>query len=303
MAPTASEGVKLDRLEFTLDISEDIPIFENVQACQNFFNFPVHNGITKYRFSVSLDQDVTLYFSNRRGLGRKLPACKLVIGHVTANKIPINQIWSKVSQYRIPGFIFRALCRVDVCSDRFIPFENFISNIMPLGTDVFHCRSDFDVVYRNGKKAGTYQYGKGDVVVRLYDKQHEQKTDFPWSRAEIQFRGNKIRDAEVRQDGTVDNDSLYSIEKHEDIYDKNYVHGQKRHYDMLDYYSNLSDVGLLDTVLNLVSCGIDYFRPLQKEVESDYRLCETSEYWLELFSDVSNPRKLPPRRRNNAYYV
>jgi len=262
----ASEGVKLDRIEFSLDISTDVPKFKDIQECQDYFQYPIKEGIRKYRFAMHLEDGVMLYFSNRRG-NSKFPCGQIFFYHNVSNEIPIDSIFSKVSRYIPPGFYIKNMCRVDVCSDKLIPFKEFISKIAPLGMDVNYCHSEYSAIYRSAGNPGTYQFGQGDVVIRIYNKQHEQKVDFAWSRAEMQFRTDKITQASPKE-------------------------------------NSISDIGFLDTVLSLVSHGLEYFRPLKtKKIKGHYELSEVSEYWLELFSTVADPGKLPPRRRNNAYYV
>lgn len=67
-----------------------------------------------------------------------------------------------------------ALSRVDYCFDYHLPEINFTE-------DSFVSRSTKDSQYREGKKVQTFSFGKGDIVLRVYDKV-----------AEIQQQSNKV---------------------------------------------------------------------------------------------------------------
>lgn len=244
----ATEGVKLDRLEFSLDVCEGIPVFDDPVACAQHFGLPMVKGIAKFRFGVRLASDVVLYLTNRRGNVRQAPG-KLIVGHDTSNRLPLDRVISILSRYLPTGVSFRRLSRVDVASDKFIPFDDFIAQVFPLGVDKHFCKSEFRVQFYNGVNPNTYQFGKHDIVVRFYDKQVEQGVDFSWSRVEMQFR-NKI----IRETG-----------------------------------EHLTDVDFLDSLIQLTShCCNSFFRPLKKFVPGHYEQSEVCDYWLELFSALAD---------------
>lgn len=67
---------------------------------------------------------------------------------------------------RSAGFVpYRpeTLSRVDFCFDYHLPVVDFTE-------DDFVTRSKKDALYREDKRVQTYQFGKGDIVLRVYDK-------------------------------------------------------------------------------------------------------------------------------------
>ena len=257
----AREGVKIDRIEFTFNIPEGIPEFETVEDATAYFGRSVSNGIKSWRFSIKLADDVVCYFSNRRGNARIAPG-KLVIGSASSNKIPISNIASRVHSY-LPSWInLRRICRIDIASDVFIPFDEFCIKIAPLGMDKSFCYAHYVGTHGRSFKdhTQTFQVGKKETVLRLYNKQAEQGVDFAWSRAEFQFRGKIIR-----------------------------------------YTGNVpTDSSCLETVLQLVGHGLQFFRPCSRYYETNPNESIVSPYWLGLFSAIADPVKL---RRNTVYYV
>jgi len=265
------EGVKIDRLEFTFDIADGaFPTFTEsktpLEDCQEYFRgfgLEVTRGIKPFFYSARIANDVIMLFSDRRitekkGLPR-IPCGKIIVGHTISNTIPVTSVISRVKPL-LPKFVqLRRICRVDIASDKFIPFKEFMGNVAPLGIDSSFCASEFSAIYRKGGRPGTYQFGNGDVVVRLYDKQAEQGTDFPWARAEMQFRGDIIRHT-----GNVP-----------------------------------TDASCLDSILQLVSHGLHFFRPCEVFYADHSAESVVSAYWLKLFSQLSGPGRL----RRNVYYV
>lgn len=261
------EGIKLDTIHFSAMIPEGIPHFEGLTVSSSFMGYPVkYAKIKDYPYLIDLADGVKLYFSNRRKQGR-YPSAKIVLGHTSSNKIPLTGIMSYLKKI-LPSWVsIWNLTRVDVASDSFIPFQEYIQKVMPLGFEGTMCRSEEYHTF-SSKKHGdtTYYFGTGDIIVRLYNKQLEQKSDFPWSRAEFQFRGDKIRQARPA-----------------------------------DCFDAVTDVGLVQTICALVADGLHFFRPCQKFVDGRPELCVISSFWLSLFDILVHPEKL--RRRSNMYYV
>ena len=251
------EGLKIDRLEFTFDVPEGFPTFGNVSnvtqsqadilaQASAFFGRPVTRGPKPFFYQMQLTDDVMIYFSDRRGENAN-PVCgKLIVGSKTSNDIPFTKIISRVKPFLPSWVLLRRLCRIDIAADRMIPFSEFCQNIAPLGLEKAATYSNFYASFgESPSRPETFQFGKGDVVLRLYDKQKEQKVDHAWSRAEFQFRGQIIRHA----GNAPNNASCYK------------------------------------TLQRLVAHGLRFWRPLKEEAPAgNSSYAYSSDYWLELFS-------------------
>lgn len=141
------------------------------------------------------------------GTAKNLPPMKVHLLARGLAEVGVSKLWSKAREIADElGLKFQNCTRVDVALDfqgDFLTFEESLN---------ITCDAPFRPVYPNTVQPETYQFGKGDIVVRLYRKSIEIAAKgkewwvFVWRlcdgyqegepvhRAEVQLRGKVLRE-------------------------------------------------------------------------------------------------------------
>lgn len=112
----------------------------------------------------------------RLGTAKNVPAMSVrLLAHGLA-ECGVDILWAKAREIADAlGLVFQNCSRLDVALDYqgdWFTFEEMLNVV---------CPANFRPVYPNTTKPQTFQFGKGDIVVRIYDKSAEiAANDHPW---------------------------------------------------------------------------------------------------------------------------
>ncbi|MDA3897577.1 MAG: hypothetical protein PF482_15695 [Desulfobacteraceae bacterium] len=206
-----SKSELLDRIEESRQLARDLEL-DKVPFTFKYFTvgFNVHRSGRRF-FNYHISTADTHIFFNRRNAQGNFPTCLIEIGSQSSWNPGVFKIFKNIESYfqsaRIK-ILKHTISRVDFCTD-FIdqPFKDYdFGNV-----DKWICRANHFGVYYSGRKASGISYGKGNLVLRVYDKRKElsdtrstakqeffnsiwQDTLSPVTRVEFQIRRETIKE-------------------------------------------------------------------------------------------------------------
>ncbi len=184
-----SSGVEFDKmvLNLSLDVSSS-GLLDKIQVVKNYLqdtdfetesclNLPFscmpwnvqRTGVARYPY-VLKSGDITLLLSSRR-FDSSIPSGRLEIGSISCQN-DISSVFDQVKTFLSYNKIFihsTSVSRLDLCSD--VPGVSVNDkNLAFFDDDRVITRSRWSAVFKENRKITGFQYGRGEVVVRVYDK-------------------------------------------------------------------------------------------------------------------------------------
>lgn len=275
-----------DRLQLSNHLSEELFQFSESQ----YFRWNLQRTGVKFYPYVLKCGDITLLLSNRDDKN-SIPSARLQMGSLTCQDSAYSMFDRIKSWLRLHGLQVKkdSVSRVDICHDFRLDIKD--KRISLFDDDYCICKARTSALYRANRKITGVQYGKGDIVLRMYDKMLEIST--PHSINKLDFFLDKWNQ---KLQSSANNQKLHNVTRIEFQLRKKALDQFLKIGCFTDFLNNCHKIWVYLTS--------DWFRHCSHEIDRTNRnqdKAKLSFFWRTVQSISNVPKKATRQLKKNTF--